>query len=105
MSNGFQSPREQSQFQSSLLFYRIDELKGMAIRSGVKPTENWLGPSASRVLEVEINHQCNEGRMISDSVTQTAMIQGSMEGCQLMGMTVRLMIQDGVRVGSSWPLP
>ena len=74
-----------------------------AIFAGIQPTEVWLGPKEARILEVEMNWQSAEGRLVHTNANQSAMIRGDMEGAQLMGLRVRLMAKDGVRVGISWP--
>jgi len=95
--------RRCSELESTALFGLIRDGSYQAIRDGIQPTEVWLGPKESRILEVEMNWQEQEGRLRHTNANQSAMIRGDMEGAQLMGLRVRLMAKDGVRVGISWP--
>lgn len=74
-----------------------------ATRAGIQASEVWLGPKEAQILEVEMNWQFVEGRLIPNNANQSAMIRGDMEGSQLMGLRVRLMVKNGVLVGISWP--
>lgn len=76
-----------------------------AILAGVTATELWVGPIQARVLEVEMNWQDTEGRLRHTAASQSIMIRGSIEGAQLMGLRIRLMVAEGLRVGVSWPKP
>jgi hypothetical protein len=76
-----------------------------AILSGITATELWLGPIQARVLEVEMNWQDAEGRLRHSAANQSALIKGTVEGAELMGLRIRLMVAEGLRVGVSWPKP
>jgi hypothetical protein len=95
--------RRYSELESTALFGLLQEASVQAIFAGIQPTEVWLGPKEALILEVEMNWQEQEGRLRHTNANQSAMIRGDMEGAKLMGLRVRLMVKDGVRVGISWP--
>jgi hypothetical protein len=95
--------RRCSELESTALFSLVRDGVVESTRAGIQPSEVWLGPKEARILEVEMNWQCVEGRLVHTNANQSTMIRGDMEGAQLMGMRVRLMAKDGVRVGISWP--
>ena len=95
--------RRCSELESSALFGLVRDGMMQSTRAGVQASEVWLGPKEARVLEVEMNWQDAEGRLVHTHANQSAMIRADMEGAQLMGLRVRLAAKDGVRVGVSWP--
>lgn len=95
--------RHCSELESTALFGLVRQGVSEAVRAGIQPVEVWLGPKEARILEVEMNRQSAEGRLVHTNANQSAMIVGDMDGAQLMGMRVRLMARDGVSVGISWP--
>jgi len=95
--------RRCSELASSALFGLVRDGMMQASRAGVQACEVWLGPKEARVLEVEMNWQDAEGRLVHTNANQSALIRAEMEGAQLMGLRVRLAAKDGVRVGVSWP--
>jgi hypothetical protein len=95
--------RRCSELESTALLGLVRQGVSESVRAGIQPTEVWLGPKEARNLEVEVNWQSAEGRIVHTNENQSAMIRGDMEGAQLMGLRVRLMAKDGVRVGISWP--
>lgn len=58
-----------------------------------------LGPSQERVLEAEIKRQIIEGMIIVDP-GHLEKWDGSIDGIELLGMRVRAMSEDGVRIVS-----
>lgn len=98
--------RQTSGSNALVLFRAVAEAQDHFIYTHNKPPQEvWLGPKEARILEVEINWQDAEGLIVHTNKNQSAMIRGSMEGAQLMGLHVRLMVADGVQVGISWPSP
>lgn len=97
--------RKISEQESSKIFNLIHQYYYESVRVGIQPTEVWLGPKEARILEVEMNWQSAEGRLVHTNENQSVMILGNMEGAKLMGLRVRLMVKDGIRVGTSFPNP
>lgn len=71
--------------------------------SGEKPTEVWLGPREAKILEEEIKRQHVVHGASPQVSTEFAATRANMEGVQIAGLYVRLMVKDGVRVGTTWP--
>jgi hypothetical protein len=93
--------RSISSADSTALFNLVMNGKAASVMNGIQPTEVWLGPTAARILSVESNHQLAEGRVPSPA-SMAALIADDMEGAQLMGLCVRLMAKEGVRVGTTF---
>lgn len=74
--------RHQSAIKSKDLLNLIFLAETNAIRSGIKPSEVWLGPSEVAIIEDFMEWKISENAI-------------------LMGLTIRHMASDGVRVGSS----
>lgn len=80
----------------------LDAIK-QASKAGHHPNEVWLGPEEALVLETEVSWQLTYKAAISSaSGLLAAAISADMEQVPFMGMRVRLMKNDGVRVGISW---
>ena len=82
---------------------RIQALFSASVWKGYQPTEVWLGPEEARIFEVETNWQINEGRLYASGPTVRAVIRGDIEGAEIFGMVIRLMVKPGIRVGYSLP--
>lgn len=95
--------RRCSERESRALFGLVRDGMIQATRAGVQACEVWLGPKEARILEVEMNWQDAEGRLPHTNANDSALIRGTMEGVQLMGLRVRLMEENGVSVGITWP--
>lgn len=66
---------------------------------GKAVTEIWLGPREIRILQAEIEWQKAEGRyVIEDSV----FLRAGLEGRKIMGRTLRVMQEDGIRLTPDW---
>ena len=64
--------RRCSELESTALFGLVRHGVSEAIRAGIQPTEVWIGPKEARILEVEMNWQSAEGRLVHTNDNQPA---------------------------------
>jgi hypothetical protein len=83
-----------------LLSSKISNLRHRMICKGFDPTEVWLGPKEAKIIEDWFK---NEEKMNRIRYTEKMMVEGKpgIEHAIFMGLTIRLMVSDGVRVGTT----
>lgn len=74
---------------------------GVAVKKGYHPTEVWLGEAEARIFMVELHWLSVWGKLTHASRV-SEMINDNLDGVKLMGLRVRPMTGNGVRVGVSF---
>jgi hypothetical protein len=69
----------------------ITELKYRMLVKNLTPTDLWLGPKEVATLREELDYQYKDGFLLSPDIP--------LEGGKFVGLTIRLMVNDGIRVG------
>lgn len=83
---------------------KIITLRDRMICNGNFATELWLGPTEAKILEHWFNEEAKMFNMRHHE--EKAMKHGTgVEHAIFMGLTIRLMVSDGVRVGTSITQP